>query len=138
VLNIVFNLDNLFKTRELCLDMSFLDLERLSREEMDEEIGSCREVLEGCLESSDLICLNTKNCRSYIDDVVASHLEKVGKEKWLVNNGSWYQTGGVSELVLIRFVREEKVFDNPHVGKYKIEETYLEHSVRAFTAHGVE
>ena len=100
----------------------------------EEDIKKCKEVLEDFLLTSEDILISTGNRDAYLDSDIANYLLKNKYKQYLVEDvSSGFQVGGISEIALIHFAREKKIFEGK-VGKFYIEETYAEHSVRLFQA----
>lgn len=102
---------------------------------LDSPVGQCKIVLEELLLNSPDIPLTTKNCICYIDDLIKDYLLEKKHDDWLSQDVSFgAQVGGVSESALCSFSNEARIFNNPYLGRYKIETSYGPMSVRSFKA----
>ena len=108
-------------------------------EQIDQQVTECRGVLEKFLEECSTIPLNTPTNVSYLDGIIRDYLLEQNHEDWMVSDVTQGpQVGGISEGVLCSFVSQRRIFRNPHVGNYRIDESYGEMSVRCFKAFPVK
>lgn len=105
---------------------------------VDSPVGQCKIVLEELLLNSANIPLCIRNNITYIDRIVRDYLLQKCHDDWLSHDVSFgVQVGGVSEGALCSFSDEQRIFDNPNVGRYKIKTDYGPMSVRSFKAVAV-
>lgn len=107
----------------------------LSIEEWREKLNECKSVLGKLFLSSRQIPISRENHSNNIDGFVCDYLLKEGHDDWLSYDVSYgAMIGGFSERELYDFLKEGRVFDNPHLGSYRIEAFYGPMSGRSFRA----
>lgn len=105
-----------------------------SKLKSENSFEKCKTTLENFLLNTDYLPLCSKNCRLHIDKEVAEYLVKNNHEAFLVKDVSYgFMVGGISERVLLDFVKERKIFEGK-VGRYKLQVEYGPLSVRMFEA----
>jgi len=103
--------------------------------EKESSLEKCSKVIKKFLNNSPCIPLSRERSVAYIDNAVRDHLIEQGHEDWLVNDISYgYQVGKTSESALVNFMYDQEIFNNPHLGKYKLDVDHGPMSVRSFKA----